>query len=200
MNLFQTEDKINEYLIIISPPAETKEQIRQIKNEFALKTNSKHAAESVAHISVLGLILESSREEKLKPFLKEFCAAQVPFSIYMKNYNGFPSHTIFISILEIDNIVKMMNNLFMFLKKNQIILKKNYQRHTLTHISIARLLTKDQYSKVITEYQNKPFTGMFIANNLTLLKRPYDRNSYNNYRWDKDKYKFTFSGKNSSNS
>ncbi len=86
----------------------------------------------------------------------------------------------------------MLNNLFRFLKEKSIILRRNFEKHNFPHISIARLLTKEQYSLVIEEYQNNAFEGMFIADNLTLLKRAHSEDNYKKYRWNEDKPQFFF--------
>jgi len=102
-----------------------------------------------------------------------------PFKVELKDFGSFPSHTIYINVtskIPVQNLVKDIRT------EGQRVMKLNedHKPHFIMepHLTIARKLKPWQYEKGWLEYSNKHFTGRFIANGMTLLKRPVDEMKY----------------------
>ena len=94
------------------------------------------------------------------------------FKVELKDFGSFPSHTIYINVtskLPVQNLVKQIRT------ESQKLMKINDDNkpHFIMepHLTIARKLKPWQYEKGWLEYSNKHFTGRFIADSMTLLKR-----------------------------
>ena len=94
------------------------------------------------------------------------------FKVELKNFSSFPSHTIYINIVSkipIVNTVKAVRQAQKLMKINN----DNKPHFILEpHLTIARKLKPWQYEKGWLEYSNKHFAGRFIADSMSLLKRP----------------------------
>jgi 2'-5' RNA ligase len=98
--------------------------------------------------------------------------ASPPFKVELKDFGSFPTHTIYINVtskLPIQNLVKGMRTDGQRLMKLNDDNKPQYIMEP--HLTIARKLKPWQYEKGWLEYSNRHFTGRFIANSMTLLKR-----------------------------
>jgi 2'-5' RNA ligase len=95
-----------------------------------------------------------------------------PFKVELKNYGSFPSHTIFINVtskVPIQGLVRQIRSHGQRLMKMNDENKPHFMMEP--HITIAHKLLPWQYEKGWLEYSTKQFTGRFIANGMTLLRR-----------------------------
>ncbi len=122
-------------------------------------------------------------EERLINRLNVVGMALPPFKVELKDFGSFPSHTIFINVtskVPIQNLVKEVRH------ETQRLMKLNDENkpHFILepHLTIARKLQPWQYEKGWLEYSNKSFTGRFIANEMTLLRRPVGDIKYKTVR------------------
>jgi 2'-5' RNA ligase len=95
-----------------------------------------------------------------------------PFKVELKDFGSFPSHTIYINVtskLPVQNLIKEIRTDGKRLMK----LNDDNKPHFIMepHLTIARKLKPWQYEKAWLEYSHSHFTGRFIANGMTLLKR-----------------------------
>ena len=118
-------------------------------------------------------------EERILTRLKNVAMAFPPFKTELKDFGSFPSHTIYVVVtskLPVQQLVKTIRT------ETQRLMKMNeeHKPHFILepHITIARKLKPWQYEKGWLEYSNKHFTGRFIADNMTLLKRPAGEMKY----------------------
>lgn len=163
--------RINEYLVVLTPPEELWQKIIKVKEEFSDKYKVASAKYLRPHIALVNFLTLEMMEEKIVQRLQSISMGIAPFKIELKDYGSYPSHTIFINViskLPIQNIVR-------HLKEAQRLMKLNNENkpHFIDepHIGIARKLKPWQYEEGWLEYSHRQFTGRFIADSMLLLKR-----------------------------
>ena len=175
--------RINEYLLVLSPHEELWNKIIKVKEEFAESYKSDHARWGRPHITLVNFLQYEMMEERLINRLNVVGMALPPFKVELKDFGSFPSHTIFINVtskVPIQSLVKEVRH------ETQRLMKLNDENkpHFILepHLTIARKLQPWQYEKSWLEYSNKSFTGRFIANEMTLLRRPVGDIKYKTVR------------------
>jgi 2'-5' RNA ligase len=163
--------RVNEYLVVLTPPEDLWQKIIKVKEEFSDKYKVSSARYLRPHIALVNFLTLEMMEEKIVQRLKSISMGIAPFKIEFKDYGSYPSHTIFINVISkvpIQNIVKQ-------LKEAQRLMKLNNENkpHFIEqpHIGIARKLKPWQYEEGWLEFSNRQFTGRFIADSMLLLKR-----------------------------
>lgn len=171
--------RINEYLLVLNPHEELWNKIIKVKEEFAENYKSDHARWGKPHITLVNFLQYEMMEERLINRLHVLGMALPPFKVELKDFGSFPSHTIFINVtskVPIQSLVKEVRH------EAQRLMKLNDENkpHFIMepHLTIARKLQPWQYEKGWLEYSNKNFTGRFIADEMTLLRRPVGEMKY----------------------
>jgi len=165
--------RVYEYLLVLSPHEELWNRIMKTKEDFSDKYKSDHARWGKPHITLVNFMQYEMMEEKIVNRLRMVAMGSPAFKVELKDFGSFPSHTIYINItskLPVQNLVKQIRT------EGQKLMKINEDNkpHFIMepHLTIARKLKPWQYEKGWLEYSNKHFTGRFIADGMTLLKRP----------------------------
>lgn len=164
--------RVYEYLLVLSPHEELWNRIMKVKEEFANDYKSDHAKWGKPHITLVNFVQHAMMEERIINRLRNVAMGFPPFKVELKDFGSFPSHTIYINVtskLPVQNLVKTIRTESQRLMK----LDNDNKPHFILepHLTIARKLKPWQYEKGWLEYNNKHFTGRFIANGMTLLKR-----------------------------
>jgi 2'-5' RNA ligase len=163
--------RYNEYLLVLSPHEELWNRIKKIKEEFSEKYKSEQAKWGKPHITLVNFIQFEMSEERIISRLKTIAMGYTPFKVELKNFDSFPSHTIYINI----ESKQQVQNLIKELKPAQqlLTLNKDNKPHFLDnpHLTIARKLLPWQHEKSWIEYSHRQFTGRFIADSMMLIKR-----------------------------
>ncbi|MBK8309934.1 MAG: 2'-5' RNA ligase family protein [Chitinophagaceae bacterium] len=162
-----------EYLLVLSPHEELGNRIMKTKEEFADKYKSDYAKWGKSHITLVNFMQYEMMEERIVNRLRMVAMGCPAFKVELKDFGSFPSHTIYINVtskLPIQNLIKTLRTDGQRLMK----LNDDNKPHFIMepYLTIARKLKPCwQYEKGWLEYSNKHFTGGFIADNMTLLKR-----------------------------
>ena len=164
--------RVYEYLLVLSPHEELWNRIVKVKEDFAKQYKSDYARWGKPHITLVNFVQYAMMEERIVSRLHNIAMGFPPFKVELKDYGSFPSHTIYINVtskLQVQNLVKNIRT------ESQRLMKLNDDKkpHFIMepHLTIARKLKPWQYEKGWLEYSHKHFTGRFIANEMTLLKR-----------------------------
>lgn len=165
--------RVYEYLLVLSPHEELWNRIMKVKETFADLYKSDHARWGKPHITLVNFLQYAMMEERIVNRLKTVAMGFPPFKVELKDFGSFPSHTIYINVtskLPVQNLVKEIRTDGQRLMK----LNDDNKPHFIMepHLTIARKLKPWQYEKGWLEYSNKHFTGRFIADGMTLLRRP----------------------------
>lgn len=164
--------RVYEYLLVLSPHEELWNRIVKVKEDFAKQYKSDYARWGKPHITLVNFVQYAMMEERIVSRLHNIAMGFPPFKVELKDYGSFPSHTIYINVtskLQVQSLVKNIRT------ESQRLMKLNDDNkpHFIMepHLTIARKLKPWQYEKGWLEYSHKHFTGRFIANEMTLLKR-----------------------------
>lgn len=171
--------RVYEYLVVLSPHKELWDKILKVKDEFAKKYQSDHARWGKPHVTLVNFVQYQLMEERIINCLKTIAMGYPPFKVELKDFGSFPSHTIYINVtskMPIQNLTKAIRSETQRLMK----LNDDNKPHFIMepYITIARKLQPWQYEKGWLEYNNKHFTGRFIADSMLLLKRPVGEMKY----------------------
>jgi 2'-5' RNA ligase len=171
INFPMTGYRINEYLLVLSPPEDIWQKVNRVKEEFATKFNAPMARMLKPHIALVNFVTLDMMEERFVQRLQSISMGLTPFKVELKDYGSFPSHTIYVNVatkLPVQNVVRQ-------LKEAQRLLRLNNESkpHFIEspHIGIARKLKPWQFEQGWMEFSHRQFTGRFIADSMLLLKR-----------------------------
>jgi 2'-5' RNA ligase len=171
--------RVYEYLLVLSPHEELWNRIMKVKEDFAEKYQSEHARWGKPHITLVNFVQYEMMEDRILNRLQLVAMGSTPFKVELKDYGSFPSHTIYINVtskIPIQKLTKTVRSEAQRLMK----LDDDNKPHFIMepHLTIARKLQPWQYEKGWLEYNNKNFTGRFIADSMILLKRPVEEMKY----------------------
>jgi 2'-5' RNA ligase len=163
--------RINEYLLVLSPPEELWKKIVKVKEEFAQRYKTETAKFTKPHLTLASYTALEMLEERIIPRLQLIAMGIAPFKVELKDYGSFPTHSIFINVVTKVPVQALIRRL----KEVQRLMKLNNENkpHFIEepHLPIARKLKPWQYEQGLIEYTNRQFTGRFIADGMLLLKR-----------------------------
>lgn len=165
--------RVNEYLLVLSPHEELWNRIVKVKEEFAEKYKSEEARWGKPHITLANFVQYEMKEDRLVNRLQVVAMGLPAIKVELRDFGSFPSHTIYINVtskIPVQTLVKEIRHETQRLMK----LNDDNKPHFILepHLTVARKLKPWQYEKGWLEYSNKYFAGRFIADGMTLLRRP----------------------------
>lgn len=167
-----------EYIMIVAPHQNLYEIIMDEKHDFTYKFNCKIASSTKPHITLLKFSQPEIVEDRVIKYFQQIARGQPHIEVNLKDYGSFPSHTIYINVTSKAPLLHLSKSL----RKVRPLLKfrSEFRPFFLTepHLTIARRLEPWQFEKASLEYKNMKFTGHFVANKMTLLKRRNGDESY----------------------
>jgi 2'-5' RNA ligase len=171
--------RVYEYLLVLNPHEELRDRIMQVKKDFYETYKATTAIGGKPQVTLVNFVQYEMMEERIINRLRIVAMGCTPFKVELKDFESFPSHTIYINItsrVPVQGLVKQIR------KEGQRLMKLNDDNkpHFIMepHLTIARRLLPWQYEKGWLEYSNKHFTGRFIADSMVLLKRPVGEMKY----------------------
>ena len=167
--------RVYEYLLVLGPHAELWNRVMKVKEEFADQFRSEQSKWGKPYVPLVSFSQYAMMEERIINNLRLVAMGFPPFKVELKDFGSFPSHTIYINVtskLPVQNLVKQIRSSAQRLMK----LNDDNKPHFMLepHLTIARKLLPWQYEKAWLEYSNKHFAGKFIADSMSLLRRPAD--------------------------
>ena len=166
----------NGYLLVLKPHEGLRDEIVGIKETFREKYKTAQPA-TAPHITLVRFQGLQLAEDRLKQRLETISVGMAPFKIDLKGYGSFPTHSIYINIETknaIQALVKKLQNARPLMKLPE------YDPHYIMdpHISIATKLLPWQYEQGWLEYSHQHFSGSFIANGMSLLRKKEGATKY----------------------
>lgn len=163
--------RINEYMIVLTPPEELRKKISEVKKEFAETYKTRFSAAGKSHIMLAAFTQYEMLEERLVNRLNIVGMGSRPFKVELKDYHSLPSHSIYINVTTREPVRALVRELKVF----QQLMKLNKDTKPYfpddAQILIARKLLPWQYEKGWLEFSHRQFTGRFIADSMLVLKR-----------------------------
>ena len=170
---------MNLYFIAVIPDPVLREEVRLLKEEMKDQYGAKHALKSPAHITLqMPFRRMAAFESQMKEYLKEFCAEQQSFSVFLNGFGAFRPRVIYINITNHDPLVRLHSGLSDILVERLGFAPREINRRFNPHMTIA---TRDLKEKAFHEawplYGQRPFETQFDARSISLLK-------HNGKHWD----------------
>ena len=150
----------------------------QEKQVFASKYNCPQAVYSKPHITIALFMQHALNEIRIIHRFQQIIHRHTCFKVELQNFGSFPSHTIFINVIAKQKIVELAKALRETSKLLTLDKEKKPFFITEPHLTVARKLSAGQYESAWLEYEHKNFQGMFMANELLLLKRKQGDKKY----------------------
>jgi len=171
--------KVFEYQLVLNPHEELRNKIMQTKQHFFDTYQASAALYNKPFVCLAHFIQYGLFEERIINRLQAIAMGFHPVKIPLKDFGSFPSHTIYINVtakLPIQSLVKQVRAETQKLMK----LDADHKPHFMLepHITVARKLLPWQYEKGWLEYSHRHFTGRFIAEGMTLMRRPEGEMKY----------------------
>jgi len=171
--------RVFEYLLVLRPHVELQGRILQLKQEFAEKYKTGDAGRGNAWVPLVHFSQFAMMEDRIINRLQKVAMGFPPFKTELKDYGSFPTHTIYIKVLSKVPVQQLLRNIR---TETQRLMKMNeeHKPHFMMepHITLARKLQPGQYEKGWLEYSHRHFTGRFIAEGMTLMRRPEGEMKY----------------------
>lgn len=170
--------RVYEYLLVLQPNEELREQIQAIKKEFAKKYKAELAYQTKPHITLVNFLAYQMTQERIINRIGTTAMGMEPFKVEISGFGSFPSHTIYAAVttkVPIQNAVKELKT-----AQQLMTLNKDHKPHFIeeSHLTICRKLKPWQYEQAWLEYSHRHFSGRFIADSMILLKRPAGEKGY----------------------
>lgn len=170
--------QVHEYLLVLQPHDELQTQIGHIKKDFADKYKAPQALHTKPHLALVNFFAYQMSEERIVNRIGLTAMGVMPFKIELSNFGSFPSHTIYAAVttkVAVQNLVKELKA-----AQSLMTLSKEQKPHFIeeSHFTICRKLKPWQYEQAWLEYSHRNFSGRFVANSVTLLKRPADEKGF----------------------
>ncbi len=161
-----------EYMLVAAPGGEAEEKVVQEKEQFCRQYHQP-GKPGRPHIMVASFLAHDEMEDTLLRWLQRISGEQKGFAVTLDNYGGFPPHTIFLRVLELQKFRTLADQL----RPIDFYIKSNgcppARFITYPYLGIARELAAPVYEKAMEEYRHKVFQASFQLTELLLLRRQY---------------------------
>lgn len=189
--IFPTQPgRMCEYLLILSPNQEVKDETMRIKRIYKEKYNCWNADRSYPHFTLAYSFLNENEQEEFVGYLDEVALLTNPFLVELHKFERFASSTIYMDVVNKEPITQIA----VLVKEKAGQLMKTYQKTKPEfiqnpHLTIATRMRKDQFELAWSEWQSVAIQHHFEAIDMTLLKKPEGGRRYETVKI------FTFSKK-----
>ncbi len=176
-NLQMPGYKQNEYILVLDLPETLRHKIEKVRKSMVEKFDLSQPRTGRPHISLVRFTTPQMLEEKMLYRLQLIAMAQRPFRIELKDYAGYPMHSVMIPIENQQGILQLIKNL----KEARRLMKTGgTDPYFLTDPSIPLIgkLDKDVYLKIMKEYEQRHFSGQFVADSMLVLKKSIGEKKY----------------------
>ena len=154
------------YFVAILPPQEISSEIDEIRKQCSIDHKVYTALKPPVHITLAPPFkLDSKFEPKLFNSL-ELARNFSPFNQELKNFDGFPSHTVYINALKNPFISALFKTIKDVLKPYS----SDNKGSITPHITIAYRDVNDVYPHIMEEYKRRRYKAAFTVNKFSLLK------------------------------
>lgn len=170
--------RVYEYLLVINPHEELRNQIQAIKKDFSEKYKAPLAFHTKPQIPLIHFSAYEMTQERILNRLRTIAMGITPFKIALSDFGSFPSHIIYINVttrVPIQQVVRELKS-----AQQLMTLSKDNKPYFIEepHLTICRKLKPWQYEQGWLEYSHRHFSGRFIADSMILLKRPSGEKGY----------------------
>lgn len=161
----------NDYKLVLVPHADLNSRIIKIRKDFAEKFNVERPLTAFPEILLASFKQHSLTEARMINRFRIISMSTGAIKVELKDFSSLPSHSILLHVntLSVGGLVKKIR------EDAQHLMKMNNENKPFFpyefYFTVATRLKPWQYEKAWLEYENKHFTGKFIAGRMLLLKR-----------------------------
>ena len=170
---------ISEYRLVIAPHALLAQEINAIKKKFASTYDCSSAlSNQLPNILLARFEQFEVTEKRILHRLELLAAAHPAFMVELNGFGSEPTHTIYINLgtkTQIISLVKSFRSI-----QSLLTMDKDHKPHFITEptVTIANKLLPWQYEKGWLELQHTHFSGMFLVNQLIMLRKRKNGNAF----------------------
>lgn len=160
------------YFIALLPPVEIREEVTQIKRDFAEHYGSRAALKSPPHVTLQPPFKRSIEDvSRLKACLSEWATGCAPVPMKLSGFGAFPPRVIYVDVVKTPELMTIQVSLAAHLEAN---LGRMDDRHRsrpfVPHMTVAfRDLKREAFQKAWPQYRDRSIEYEFTATHLTLL-------------------------------
>lgn len=170
--------RVNDYMLVLQPHEELRNQLQAIKKEFAGKYKAPQAFHTKPQIALVNFLGYQMTQERIINRIGNIALGIKPFKVEISNFASFPSHTLYAAVttkVPVQHVVKELKSATQLLTLNN-----DHKPHFIeeSHFTICRKLKPWQYEQAWLEYSHRHFSGRFVADGMMLLKRPAGETKY----------------------
>ena len=162
-----------EYLLVANPDTEMGSRVMAEKQSFYDRYKEKIAVRTQPHITVANFLADEDMEDTIARWIQRICSQQQSFQVVLNNFSGFPSHAVFVRVQNpapFQSLAKHLKVIDSYVRTNGFPPAKLISN---PHLTVARRLPEDVYTKAMFDYAQREFHGSFVVRELVLLKRKH---------------------------
>ena len=166
-----------EYLLVANPDEDVLNKVMNEKQVFYDRYKEDGAVKSKPYITVANFWAMETMEATVIRWIERICSKHHSFNVALNNFSGFPPHTIYLRVQNpqpFKLLAKQLKVISDYIKDNNCPTPKLIDR---PHLTIARRLPEDVYSKAMLDYSQRDFHSSFMVNELVMLKRKHQFDS-----------------------
>ncbi|NQZ77082.1 MAG: 2'-5' RNA ligase family protein [Ekhidna sp.] len=167
------------YFIAIVPPSDIAEEITKLKEEVALRYNSKHALKSPPHITLhMPFKWKDKRFEELAKLVGLTNEELVPFMVDLRDFDFFEPRVVFVDVSPNEHLVTLQAKIVKWCRRDLKLDDGNYKgRPFHPHVTIGfRDLKKPMFYEAKKEFSERSFQHQFEVKCVNLLR--WDKGSW----------------------
>jgi 2'-5' RNA ligase len=122
-------------------------------------------------------LADEDMEETIARWMQRICGQQQSFQVVLNNFSGSPSDAVFVRVQNpgpFQNLAKHLHVIDSYVRSNGF---PPARLISSPHLTVARRLPEDVYTKAMFDYAHREFHGSFVVRELVLLKRKHQLES-----------------------
>lgn len=165
---------IYEYLLVINIDNHLKQQLNEERSLFYDRYKTGIRETDNTSITLMHFRASEDMEATLARWMQRICAQREGFIVTINNYSGYPPNHIHLRVQYTQALQQLARELKVI---------DNYVRSyglpaakisDHPHLTLARRMPEDVYTKAMFDYAQRDFHGSFIASELLLLRRKHE--------------------------
>ncbi len=172
------DQDLYEYLLVARLGEEVNEKVMAEKQVFYEEYKVNIEIKTNHHITLANFLAKEAMENISIRWMENIFHSQQSFPITLNNYSGFPPHTIYLRVQDTKPFQKLAKELKTVNTYVRSCGCPPMKLVTNPHVSIARCLSEEVYFKALTQYARKSFHESFMVDELLLLRRKHQYDTY----------------------
>jgi 2'-5' RNA ligase len=169
---------VYQYLLVMNPHEELRNQVLAVKKEFAEKYKAPSALHTRPDVPLVSFFAYQMTQERIVSRIGNIARGISPFKVELNGFGSFPTHTIYMNVtskLPVQGLIKELQSataLITLNKEHKPLFMEAF------HVTVCRKLKPWQFEQAWLEYAHRHFSGRFIADSLLLLRRSVNEKTY----------------------